>query len=357
MRKIPFFIAMLFPTCMAFGQKNTNNLLPSELLVEDLCPVYHEFYTGSPWEGRYFSMIDSSNVTLPGILLNLATNPNNRVFSEAESYFYPYDIENQKEIDDDEIFTAFGGETRILKTNEGESPFIENIDTSEVEAVQFIEEWKLDTANDAFTKIVKGLIPVRKYLAYGLDRPMISRTCIIMQHPPVKGTKDRKLIARVKYEVPLIDQNEDVTTCLSNASTNRQELLFRFEMFNSPMLTSYSRNMLVRYLEDKAIQKMEPCYDFKTNLLITDKDTVEKAFGYSYSRISKTNFDGTISDTIIQEKTGYINSLIFCEEWYIDTETGYFSKEVTGIAPVIWNGNTGEKSVSIVLWFDEKKKF
>jgi hypothetical protein len=127
-------------------------------------------------------------------------------------------------------------------------------------------------------------------------------------------------------------------------------------MFNSPMLTSYSRYMLIRYLEDKAMQKKALCFDFKTNELINDHDYIEKAFGYSFTRISTINMDGSVTDTLIREKTGYINSLVFCEEWYMDPATGYFSKDVIGMAPVLWDENN-QKSIKIVLWFDENRKF
>lgn len=351
MKKALLFSVVLTLSSLAYSQEKVNALYPSELLIESFCPVDTGFisqFEDKLWGSMYFSLTDYTAGKLPYIFIEMASNPNFKAYStEAITDFYPYDIETYMKSDEGSLFNAFGGDTLIvLGDGEEEVKVVKLIDTLEMMAVSFIEEWQLDTVIPVFNKKVIAIVPIRCYNDAATERDILRRTCLITQDKQAKKNDDLMLIARVKYEAPLFQQWEAANGFMAS------EELFNRELLGSPFFSSYSRNMLVRFLESSALRKRVKCYDFSTGNAVTDKDSIMKGFGYSSKVITIESGGGEVREATIIEKTGYINSVIFFEEWYVDRKTGQFSKEVTAIAPVLWDSGEKKKHTELFVRFD-----
>jgi hypothetical protein len=352
MKKALLVCVVLFVSTMAYSQEEVNALYPSELLIESFCPVDTGFtaqFEDKLWGNIYFSLEDHTAGKLPYIFTEMATNPDFKTYNiESITDFYPYDIETYEKSDEGSLFKAFGGDTVIvLGDGEEEVKMVSMIDTLEMMAVSFVEEWQLDTVKPAFSKKVKAIIPIRCYNDAATERDILRRTCIISQNKQAKKSDDLMLIARVKYEALLFPQGEESHGFLAS------EELFGREIYGSPFFSSYSRNMLVRFLESSALRKRVKCYDFSTGNAVIDTDAIMHGFGYSNNVITIELGGGEVRDTTILEKTRNINSVIFFEEWYVDRKTGQLTKNVTAIAPVLWDSGDKGKSAELFVRFDK----
>jgi hypothetical protein len=351
MKKALLFYVIISISTHVYSQENVNALYPSELLIESFSPVDTGFaaqFQNKLWGSMYFSLTDYTAGKLPYIFTELANNPNLEVYStESITDFYPYDIESYRKSDMASLFKAFGGDTLIvLGDGEDEVKMIRIIDTLEMMAVNFIEEWQLDTVTPSFNKKVKAIVPIRCYIDEATERDILRRTCIITQSKHAKKKDDLILIARVKYEAPLFPQGDETHGFLDSGE------LFSRELYGSPFFSSYSRNMLIRFLERSALKNKVKCYDFTTGNAVIDTNKIMKGFGYSQYVTSIDLGGGEVSETKIIERTGQINSVIFFEEWFLDRETGQFSKNVTAIAPVLWDSLEKKKSTELFVSFE-----
>lgn len=351
MKKALLVCVVLSLAEMVYSQEKVNALYPSELLVESFCPVDTGFvarFEDKFWGGMYFSLSDYTAGKLPYIFTEMATKPCFETYStESITDFYPYDIESYGKSDMASLFKAFGGDTLIVfGDGEEEVKMVRMIDTLEMMAVSFVEEWLLDTVKPAFSKKVKAIVPIRCYNDANIDRVILRRTCIIPQNRQAEKNDDLMLIAKVKYEFSLFPQGDETHGFLAS------EELFGRELFGSPFFSSFSRNMLIRFLESSALRKRVKCFDFSTGNAITDKDTIMRGFGYSSNIIVIETGGGEVREATIIEKTGQINSVIFFEDWYLDMKTGQFSKNVTAIAPVLWDPLEKKKSTELFISFD-----
>ena len=335
-----------------FAQKNNNALYPDALLAESLCPLnsqFVEFANEDLWYNRYFSITDYTNGRLPYILSEMASKAGFTAYGVGSmTDFYPYDYESYNRLDKRQLFKAFGGDTLIAVSNEEEVKLVKMVDTLEIMAVNFIEEWQLDTAAALFHKNVKAVAPVLCYSHPAFDRKIFRRTCIIDQRGLLDKDKSPQLVASVKYEVMLVQQDVDTGAPLS------AEDLFTREAPLSPFFSSYSRNMLIRFLESSAITERLKCYNFSTDSLITDYDAILEGFGFQTMIMQIELGNGELRDTSVVERTKYVNSVIFYEEWYIDRKSGMFSKRVKAIAPVLWDPEEGRPSVKLYVQFSEE---
>jgi len=334
-----------------FAQKNNNALYPSTLLAESLCPLssqFVEFTNEDLWYNRYFSITDYTNGKLPYMLAEMASKAGFTAYStESMTDFYPYDYERYIRLDKKQLFKAFGGDTLIALSNGEEVKLVKMVDTLEIMAANFIEEWQLDTATALFSKNVKAVSPVLCYSHPVFDRKIFRRTCIIDQGGLSEKSKYPQLVARVRYEVMLVQHDGDTDNPLT------EDDLFTRESSLSPFFSSYSRNMLIRFLENSAITERLKCYSFSTDSLITDFDAMREGFGYQTMNMQVDLGNGELRDTAVIEKTKYVNSVIFYEDWYIDRNSGRFSKKVTAIAPVLWDMYEGRRSMMLYVKFRE----
>lgn len=360
-----FFTGILLPSVLK-AQKNQNALYPDMLLIENLCPIDTNFLHDSgstPWGSMYFSIDISDSKSLAQKLCELAFHKNNTAFrKDMPTTYYPYDIEAGKVLTGEDLKYAFGKRIDTLYSMDGEIIIVENtIDTSEIKAVQFIEEWRLDTLQQTLSKTVKGFIPIRKHLDDTGERNVYRQTCIVIQGTPGKAAKKRELVARVKYEVLLFDlYDKELTTFLEQGTdaTYSLQAQFQHEITYSPFLSSYSRYMLVDFIRKSALEKKLPAYDFYSNEKINTTEDLHAGVGEHLMTVPIMDFDlGEYRDVEIWEYSSNIKSVIFCEEWYINPKTGYFSKEVVGIGPVLWDVDTNLKSTRMLIWFDEDRMF
>jgi len=353
MKKALFSIVLYSIALITYAQRNSNALYPPELLVESLCPIdtmFVEYSKGEPWADMYFSITDYTNGRLPYIFTEMASdNRFNGYSTELMTDFYPYDYKKYAVLNESGLFKAFGGDTLIATTSEGEeAKLIKLVDTLEIMAVNFIEEWQLDTANASFNKSVKAIVPVLCYTHPAFEGIYYRRSCIIARKDPSEKSLNPELVARVKYEAPLFHQDEETTGYLPS-----EELFYR-ELLCSPFLSSYSRIMLVRFLEDSALDNKLKCFSFNTGKIITDSDTIMYGLGYARFHTQIDLGTGEYRDTAYIDREYYVNSIVFYEDWFIDRKTAQFSKKVTGIAPVLWDLMDNKKRVKIFVRFEEE---
>lgn len=359
------YLLMLLPALL-IAQNSRNSLYPNQLLVENLCPLDSGFLVnaeGTPWNGMYFSIEYTAKSRFANTLCELASYKNNTSYNNRDrTGFYPYDIETYPEFNTEELFFAFGGEINTVYTAEDELLIYESpIDTSEIKAVQFIEEWQLDTSRLNFSKKVKGFIPIRKHYNPIHEEDLFYQTSIILQEAPKKLSNKKKLVAKVKYEVLLFDQDNETLQKLTQQDEYYipgTEELFSREIPYNPFLSSYSRNMLIEFMRNASLKQKLGTYDFITNKKINNAEEIKNGLGENLVTVPVTNLEtGELFEMEIWEQTSSIKSVIFCEEWYLDPKTGYFSKVVAGIAPVLWDTQYNHKKIRLTLWFDEEKIF
>ena len=355
MKKIIILITLVILIQSIYAQNklttsDNNEILPNTLLLETLCPLDTNFSKNcSLWNDQYFSIIDHTNGEINNILLDIALNKKNIKYSpEQITNYYPYDIKSYSKLNEDEVRHSFGESIEYSGDGPMIAGVITEINPSEIKAVQFIEEWNLDTQLNGFDKTIKAIIPIRSLMNY--SGSIQKQTCIVEQTPD-KDFKLEKLIAQVKYEVLLFDNNEF-------KGDEEAYYLFKKELPNAPLLSSYSRYKLVDFIESSALQKTITAYHFDSNKAIKDKKTIEQMLGYENTVLNVMDSStGKTVEKTIEKRIASIKSIIFCEEWYINKEKSSIHKKVVGIAPVLWYENSIEKQIGFTLWFDEGKVF
>lgn len=292
------------------------------------------------------------------LFVDLAIADSNRVFDiNKQPSTYPYNLNALKRTSRNEIRESFGEATENVKGQNGKSYLLKYpLDTNLIRAVVFIEDWELDTVAMKFTKTIQGIVPVRIIKDPNHISPRLRKTCLLINEPG--NAAPGVLLARVKCEVLLFDPVFAKSMNSDRGAYNNDELLNNHEIAYSPLFSSYSRNVLNRFVQNSATSGKMKCYDFFSNMPVTDKKEIRRLLGYIEKEVNV--FDavkGTQATMIVEEQMGTIKSLVFCEEWYYHPAGKCFSKKVVGIAPVVWDNETGIPKPCFTLWFDEERMF
>ncbi len=354
MKYYTFILLVLLTAKSTFAQNNLNNanlndLLPNDLLIETLCPLDSNLSNDSKiWNNKFFSIIDFANGELPHLITDIALNSKNQKYVIEPSNYYPYDFTSYTNLTEEEVKNSFGESKQTIYSDGKKIDAVTPLNPSEIKAIQFIEEWNLNTQSNSFDKTIKAIIPIRSLINY--SGSIQKQTCIIEQTPD-KDLKNERLIAKVKYEVLLFDKNEF-------KGDEDEYYLFKKEIPTAPLLSNYARYKLIDFIETSAIQNTMNAYDFGNNQNIEDIETIKQMLGYKNTVLNVMDTStGEIVEKIIEDRTASIKSIIFCEEWYINKEKSSIHKKVVGIAPVLWKENSLEKNTGFTLWFDETKVF
>ncbi|MCW3786446.1 hypothetical protein [Plebeiibacterium sediminum] len=354
MKKINILITLLVLIQPIFSQNKLNTsannaLLPNSLLLETLCPLDTNFSkSNSLGNDLYYSIIDYTGGKLPHQFTEIAFNSKNHKYTLEPSNYYPYDFTSYTSLNEDEVKISFGESKETVVSGGKNIEVITPLNPIEIKAVQFIESWNLNTQANTFDKTIKAIIPIRSLINY--SGSIQKQTCIIEQTPD-KDIKNERLIAKVKYEVLLFNKNEF-------KGDEDEYDLFKKELSNAPLLTSYARYQLIGFIETSAHQKIINAYDFNTNKPIEDIKSIKQMLGYTSTVLNVIDTStGEVVEKIIEDRTASVKSIIFCEEWYTNKDKSSIHKKVVGIAPVTWKENSLEKNTGFTLWFDEAKVF
>lgn len=257
------------------------------------------------------------------------------------SEYYPYSIYESEKIDVAEI------KKRLSK-----GKFAENVDKAplyteeELKTVLFIEDWFFNKQDFVFEKDVIGIVPVRSF--YGDDDtlkqfPRMMKICRILPFKnqtdeSIKKSKEKLVLTKkVEYEF-FFNQTEALLQQIDSACfqcvKNNGEVL---EDYFAPHFNTLVRKKLVNMLIEEVISKKRKAYD------PWDKETVMPAKEIMPRLGAKSETimvqDENTGELIKQEVEGFadktqIKSVIFVEEWYLNTETLYMEKKVKGIIPI-----------------------
>ncbi len=205
----------------------------------------------------------------------------------------------------------------ILKNCEGgECP------KQEFHKLYFLEEWDFDTKEFQMNKNVIAYMPVRRFLKNGGDEVHQALFQILQENKNKQYEKLTKLGSNLKYEY----------TFDSKEYTDEVIGLDKIKFIN------YVFDGII----DKTIKPYEPTYlvDNTRSTFPSIKDLEEKC-------------GGSLDSKTLRSK---VSSIIFVEDWFVDKETLYISKKVTGMGFVKteynWKTKQTSKDVLFFLFFD-----
>jgi len=211
------------------------------------------------------------------------------------------------------------------------------VDPSELKSAVCIEKWSFDKKKFSFTKDLLAFKPVRHHY----DTSDIEKKNLLLSH--VYGLDmtrygalsevDESLLVRTKtisYEYfldePSVADASDQSSSKNLLYTNSLQLKPSQSLF----FTSEQKNDFVSSVVAVAEKGKHPVYDYETGKQIEGSSVSARLAG------------------------GTVKSVVFIEDWYIDTETFYVVKKVLGIAPVVHKGNN--RSAAFVVYFDEDRR-
>lgn len=211
------------------------------------------------------------------------------------------------------------------------------VDPSELKSAVCIEKWTFNKKNTSFIKEVLAFKPVRHHYdsadtekkdlmlsnVYGLDMTRYGALEEIDESYLVRSKT-------VSYEYFL--QKPEICAETERAST--ENLLYtnslKLKPAQSLFFTNDQKDDFVSSMVDFAQNGKHQVYDFYTG---------------------KQLASGAISAKLAG---GEVKSVVFIEDWYIDTETFYLVKKVLGVAPVVHK--TDEREVAFVIFFDDERR-
>lgn len=217
-------------------------------------------------------------------------------------------------------------------------PFIKPSENTDIEdftliksnvGFEFVEKWSFDVEKFEFTKDVIGYQSINKFIDERWKDTIYKSNYSLIY----KGNNNKsKYLPYKKVRCEFFFENyknyylfDDFYFSPDTYSENKF----------SPFFSSYSKFVLVNSLIEKVFMEDYPVFDFYSG------DTIPKiqAFSNLGAKFEKGFFEayecGGVYGYIYKNfDITEIRSVIFIEEWYINTENLHIKKEVIGIAPV-----------------------
>jgi hypothetical protein len=189
----------------------------------------------------------------------------------------------------------------------------------------FTEEWHFDTAAIKFTKAVKWWFPLFYSNSDSIHHRLF-RVC--------GGPADELLAENIIYEIRFNEHAQG------------------FRRLDTDRFYTWLTSMAV----NNKIQVFPP--DNHSNVLSTE--TIKQRLGEGEIKVNRLDESGNeITETVLQKfDVSELHGIIFIEDWFYNSNTGFLSKSVTGFAPVRYyedeNGNA-LKSIPFVCYTGQKK--
>jgi len=220
----------------------------------------------------------------------------------------------------------------------------------------FIESWNFDEEKFSMSKNVWGYYPVRIFYAdedTQMENPRMMKTFLVLQPDIANGkniathAKKSVLFMKAKYEFFIQDIEEIAPMCLY-LKRNQFELLDFFycmDTWNSPFWNYYSKYKFLNLIIGNVENGKQQAYDFNTG----DKMTADQAMkaigaGEKVQLIEDAATNKTVENKIkIQPQIQNIHSVVFIENWYLNPDNLYITKEVVGVA-LMYSDPNGEKN-------------
>lgn len=371
MRKSIFlFLAFSVLINITGQKKNSNALIFPNLVISDVVPLDADYFNGYGYASSFYSQAViktklSKKLNLSALMVKKMTNHGFTVYEDFSPYKNAY-LDRYDELfikaDMEKILKDLGGksDTLVLIDKNGKdkkSVVNQPIDTSQLQALLFFDKWFFDKEKFQLTKTVLGYCPVRKYQApsddFGEDKWFYRKTEWFV-FPELKKGKLKRLGKRMKFlghfQYEFSIENK---TLFGKDDENALYL----EELDAPNWNSFARQIFRNLLINRALSGKSKVVDYYTNNAL-NLDEIKENLGYGVQKVVVIDPETGQEKEIEMETNIYkedIKSLIFFEDWYIDTKTMRIKKYVKAIAPVRFyptEGDEWKKKIAFTIFFD-----
>jgi len=334
--------------------KEQTKKLNSMLIVENIVPIdtshFQELVYAIDLKQRskyYCSNYNSSGIDLPHLIAENAFLNKVPMYSSNYNPYMPLHIKRKRISSKTAEKRLGGGEQEIYmyddETGEPEpSTIVEDIDKNDITGLIFWDEWTFDEHNCTIDKTVRAYSPVSTYIDFmeSETEDKLTKTAFTFVFEDYKNKRARKkaekkmvLFKKVKYETFLGNE-----TYSFNKKDDFSEEYF-VEKQNSPNWTSLTQERFVNMLVNNVLSGNKKAYDFNTGKKLNQTE-IRKQLGERFYDVYDFDPD-TFEEILIKVKEEHnnddIKSVIFHENWYIDTETLRIKKEVVAVTPIRWH--------------------
>jgi hypothetical protein len=271
--------------------------------------------------------------------------------------FFPYHIfENPVKPENEDILSSLDEKLIIEMLDDGtERQIREYTDPNDlIGAFDFIEEWNWDLHRFSLTKKIIAYNPIR--VSCNGEGRTIKRKSFYVIDTSGLGNKSRikdshLLIAKIKYEYFI-----DKEFCNQNGFQYADVCMPFYS--GTELWNKLTQHILVNKLLNPVMEQNQEAYDFTTNDKLT-LEQVKENLGMKMDIVQVLNMeDNSTTPALVQREfePEKIKSVIFIENWYLNESDLMISKEVVGIAPVIYDEDdisVAKKVIPFVVYFDK----
>lgn len=340
MKLTVFVLLSLFTFCQLAAQVVPDEYVACYQVCFDENSLAKEFqHNGSK---QFFNCKDYREMSIETVITDAVVNGDVRAFdSRAFKEDYPAvysvlytrikDVKKRMHYTIDTVWMGDPADSVTLYSINKE------VDMTELKSAVCIEKWNFDKKKLIFTKDVLALKPIRHHFdpadiekknlwlshVYGLD---------MTRYGSLEEVDESVLVRSktVSFEYLL----EDPASTEADKSSTRNLLYYnsmKLKPSNSLFFSESERKEFVESMVELASKGKKTVYDYYTGKTMT-------------SSVATANV-----------AKGDVKSLVFIEDWYIDTETFYVVKKVLAVAPVVHTSD-GKREVAFVFYFDEKRR-
>jgi|WetSurMetagenome_2_1015567.scaffolds.fasta_scaffold62409_1 hypothetical protein len=246
---------------------------------------------------------------------------------------------------------GYGVFRRLVSDENGNELYTEVLETviTDTSSITFIlgfeETWHFDFNTLSFEKEVDNIEIVREYFD---EESQKVRTNVIAVIPNNKAT-DSKLekIAQISYEHSLLmpidwvknDNDTNFVKQMKNAGLLNYSLILENEAFNS-----YTRIQFFKELSENLLNGKLKVLDFFSRKPLNRKEIIEKLKDCNVF-IPEESSENELEFGAIDPED--IDALIFTEDWYFNSKTFSFKKEIKEISLVKYSYGSTDKYFSL----------
>jgi hypothetical protein len=316
--------------------KGSNKLYPQNLMVTYAVNFEKlEDETDSTVLNDTLSSFTLSNEYPGASIIDNALSGRTPVYQTNDyDQLFPYTIlESRKKLPMETISELLGVKTIVPQGGGKDEVIRKVVNIGEIRGFEFIEDWNWDQQTDRFTKNVVAYNPIR---IYSEPERIIHRRTFYVMDTCYSGKKQSSaripvLMAKSQYEF-YINRDWCEKKGLSYANLS---IPFNYDA------SDWSKSMrifFVKNLCDPVINGTKQVLDYKTRNSIS-MDEARLRLGFRCDSVMIDDYENGIQKMILTCKDfnpARVKSVIFFEDWFIDPVSLLISKQVTGIAPVLY---------------------
>ncbi len=314
-----------------------NGLIRNKLTIENHIPLIAEYFSPeSLYNDLYFATNNISDFDISEFFMRRLTDSTKTYYADYNPYPLYKSMPPIKKISEIKSDIGIGTDTVLIyDENSGETvnvAFFREGEASELSGLLSFDNWSLDEQNFKLNKQTEAYAVIRRY-QHGDDwdytGPLFKKTAYILPEEFKHERKAEKVkrnavkLKQIKYEVSLGEPIEPFDD--------------RFkENLEAPYLNRFAREKLRSNIFDAVLTNTKPAYDFQTGLRLSPSEILERMGERTDTIYDIDPETGELIPIIAKRlmNESEIKSLIFIEEWSIDTVSMHIFKEIVGVAPV-----------------------